>query len=158
MSEPLNASAVQAALADFKDPETGRAAMKMDQIRNIRVDGMNVSLTLALTTHSAILWPDVEQALQERLKAEFPQLGSVKIERAVHARPPQKQGPIGLAVKTVVAVGSGKGGVGKSTIAACLAFALHRAGSKVGLVDADVYGPSIPHLTGTSGHGVQVKD
>jgi ATP-binding protein involved in chromosome partitioning len=154
-NERLDAAAVQAALADFKDPETGRAAMRMDQIRDIRVDGNTVSLTFALTSHSAILWPDVEQALEERLTVQFPQLQAVKINRAVHIRPPQKQGPGGLAVKTVIAIGSGKGGVGKSTIAACLAFALHRAGSQVGLVDADVYGPSIPHLTGTTGQGVQ---
>ncbi len=67
-----------------------------------------------------------------------------------HARPPQKLGEIGVACKSVIAVGSGKGGVGKSTIAASLAIGLRRAGSKVGLMDADVYGPSIPHLLGVN--------
>jgi ATP-binding protein involved in chromosome partitioning len=75
---------------------------------------------------------------------------SVSIELTEFARPPQKIGQIGLAAKTVVAVGSGKGGVGKSTIAAALALGLSRAGSKVGLMDADVYGPSIPHLLGVN--------
>ena len=59
-------------------------------------------------------------------------------------------GEIGLAAKSVIAVGSGKGGVGKSTIAASLAYGLTRAGCQVGLMDADVYGPSIPHLIGSS--------
>ena len=71
------------------------------------------------------------------------------MELAVHQRKPEKLGEIGLAAKTVVAVGSGKGGVGKSSIAAYLAFGLRRAGCEVGLMDADVYGPSIPHLLGS---------
>ena len=65
-------------------------------------------------------------------------------------RPPEKIGEIGLTAKSVIAVGSGKGGVGKSTIAASLALGLARAGSQVGLMDADVYGPSIPHLLGVN--------
>jgi ATP-binding protein involved in chromosome partitioning len=69
---------------------------------------------------------------------------------AVHERPAEKVGEIGLAAKTVIAIGSGKGGVGKSTIAAFLAFGLARAGCKVGLMDADIYGLSIPHLIGSS--------
>jgi ATP-binding protein involved in chromosome partitioning len=75
---------------------------------------------------------------------------------APHARPLEKIGQIGLAVKSVVAVGSGKGGVGKSTIAACLALGLKRAGARVGLLDADVYGPSIPQLMGTAERPVLV--
>ncbi len=79
----------------------------------------------------------------------MPQLSEVDIELAEHHRPPQKLGEIGLEAKAVIAVGSGKGGVGKSTIAAALAIGLARAGAKVGLMDADVYGPSIPQLLGT---------
>jgi ATP-binding protein involved in chromosome partitioning len=141
---------IEAALADFPDPETGRPALKMQQIRDIQVEGSEVSLTVALSTHSAPLWSDVQQRIEERLRTRVPALSSVHIQRAVHNRPPQKLGEIGLTVKSVIAIGSGKGGVGKSTVAASLAFALHQAGCKVGLMDADVYGPSIPHLTGTS--------
>src|SRR6185295_10544274 len=72
------------------------------------------------------------------------------VNLAVHERPPAKIGQIGLTAKSVVAVGSGKGGVGKSTIAASIALGLARAGSSVGLMDADVYGPSIPHLLGVN--------
>ncbi len=63
----------------------------------------------------------------------------------------EKIGEIDLAAKSVIAIGSGKGGVGKSSIAAFLAYGLSRAGCKVGLLDADVYGPSIPHLIGAQG-------
>jgi ATP-binding protein involved in chromosome partitioning len=67
-----------------------------------------------------------------------------------HVRRPERIGQIGLSAKSVIAVGSGKGGVGKSTIAVSVALGLKRAGCKVGLMDADVYGPSIPHLVGVS--------
>ena len=68
-----------------------------------------------------------------------------------HERPPVAIGQIGLQVKSVIAVGSGKGGVGKSTVAASIALTLAKSGAKVGLMDADVYGPSLPHLLGMSG-------
>ncbi len=146
----IDAAALNEALADFPDPETGRSALKLNQIRDVKISGNDVRLTVALTTYAQILWPDVEEALAARLRSRLPQLGQVTIDRATHERPPQKLGQIGLTAKSVIAVGSGKGGVGKSTIAACLAYALQQAGSKVGLMDADVYGPSIPQLTGTS--------
>ena len=79
----------------------------------------------------------------EHLRRRLPRL-TVTVEIVAHARKPEKLGEIGLTAKTVMAVGSGKGGVGKSSIAAYLAYGLRRAGCEVGLMDADVYGPSIP--------------
>ncbi len=142
---------VQQALADFPDPETGRSALQAGQIRDIQVNDGVVSLTLALTTHSAPLWADTQQALEQTLRTALPQVQTVQIAHAVHDRPPMKVGEIGLAAKSVIAVGSGKGGVGKSTVATSLAIGLQRAGCAVGLMDADVYGPSIPHLLGIHG-------
>ena len=142
---------VQQALATFKDPETGRSALRLDQIRDIQVSDGVVSLTLALSTHSAPLWVETQQALEQTLRTAVPQVGAVRITRVVHDRPAQKLGEIGLSAKSVIAVGSGKGGVGKSTIAASLAVGLKRAGCTVGLMDADVYGPSIPQLLGLQG-------
>ncbi|MBM3998212.1 MAG: Mrp/NBP35 family ATP-binding protein [Planctomycetes bacterium] len=151
MPEPLlDVESVREALADFPDPETGRGALAMDQIRDVRVTGSDLRMTVALTSHSRILWPDVEHAIEARLRGHFADLGRLTIDRADHARPPMKLGEIGLAAKSVIAVGSGKGGVGKSTISVSLAYALLDAGSRVGLMDADVYGPSVPQLTGTS--------
>jgi ATP-binding protein involved in chromosome partitioning len=106
------------------------------------------SLTLALSTHSAPLWQETRQRLADYVRTRLPGVTDVNIEMAVHERPPQKLGQVGLTAKSVIAVGSGKGGVGKSTIAATVALGLKRAGSKVGLLDTDVYGPSIPHLLG----------
>jgi ATP-binding protein involved in chromosome partitioning len=87
----------------------------------------------------------------------WPEVQDVAIAHTEIARPVEPIGQIGLTAKSVVAVGSGKGGVGKSTIAVSIALGLARAGSRVGLMDADVYGPSIPHLLGLSGRP-QVED
>ncbi|MBC8868551.1 MAG: Mrp/NBP35 family ATP-binding protein [Planctomycetes bacterium] len=150
----IDVAAVEAAVADFKDPESGRGILKFEQIKDIQIADSQLSLTLALTTWSAPLWKETQDAVEEKLRVAFPQLTSVSVKLAVQERPPQKMGEIGLTAKSVIAIGSGKGGVGKSTIAACLAFALKRAGCQVGLLDSDVYGPSIPHLLGVRDRAV----
>ncbi|MEX2121994.1 MAG: Mrp/NBP35 family ATP-binding protein [Pirellulales bacterium] len=139
---------VLAALSEMKDPETGRSLTQQEQVRDVRVAGRSLSLTLALTTHSAPLWKQVQAQCAELLKSRFPAFEQVEVSLGIHHRPPLKLGEIGLAAKSVMAVASGKGGVGKSTIAASMAYGLKRAGCQVGLMDADVYGPSIPHLIG----------
>ncbi len=146
----VDVSAVMAALNDFPDPETGQGVTETGQLHDVQVAGDSLSLTLALTTHSAILRDETQTRLGQLLRERFPALKNVKVNLAVHERPAQKLGQIGLAAKSVVAVGSGKGGVGKSTIAATIALGLAQAGSRVGLMDADVYGPSIPHLLGVN--------
>ncbi|MCG8586920.1 MAG: Mrp/NBP35 family ATP-binding protein [Pirellulales bacterium] len=153
-----NIAAVETVLADFKDPETGRSAMEMEQIANVEVHDGELSLTLALSSHSAPIADDVCNDLEAEIRRRLPQLSNVTINRAVHERPPQKLGEIGLMAKSVIAVGSGKGGVGKSTIATSLALALQRFGCKVGLMDADVYGPSVPHLLGLTGKPEAVEN
>lgn len=80
-----------------------------------------------------------------------PTLTQVDVQYGLDIKGPQSGGSVGLRAKNVIAVGSGKGGVGKSTVAASLAYALQSLGANVGLLDADVYGPSIPHLTGAVG-------
>ncbi|MGD9646961.1 MAG: P-loop NTPase [Pirellulales bacterium] len=147
--ENISRAEVERTLADFQDPETGRSVWKLEQVRDLQVSGRRISLTLALTTHSAPLWKETRAELIERLERAFPG-AEVRVELATHERPAERLGEIGLAAKSVVAVGSGKGGVGKSTIAASLAYGLRRAGCKVGLMDADVYGPSVPHLIGVN--------
>ena len=152
MSNPtLSADAVKTALADLKDPESGRDVVTMNQVRDITINGSEVSFVLELTTHSSVLWQETQAEAVELVKRRFPASTAVNVELAVHDRKPGKLGQIGLTAKSVIAVGSGKGGVGKSTIAASIAYTLARAGAKVGLMDADVYGPSIPHLVGVSG-------
>jgi len=146
----VTAADVTKALADFHDPETGRPVTEVGQVRDIAVDGGRVSLTLALTTMSAPLWKETQADCAALLKQKLPAATEIDVKLGVHERKPQPLGEIGVTAKCVIAVGSGKGGVGKSTIAASIAYGLHLAGAKVGLMDADVYGPSIPHLIGVN--------
>ncbi len=146
----VDREAVLAALSGFPDPETGADMAASGRVRDVKVDGNSASLVLALSSHSAILHDETWRRVEQLLKQRFPQLTKITITLAGHETPVEKIGQIGLPAKSVVAVGSGKGGVGKSTIAATLALGLARAGSRVGLMDADVYGPSIPHLLGVN--------
>lgn len=148
MSATPDAATLQAALAEFKDPETGRSIHDFDQLIIEEVSGDSAKLTLKLTSFVAPLWEETRRALAERVQTKFPELKNVAVTVKELVRPPQPLGQIGLTAKAVIAVGSGKGGVGKSTIAASIALGLKRAGCKVGLMDADVYGPSVPHLLG----------
>ena len=155
--EQITAADVTRALGDFQDPETGRPVTEMGQIQDVRVDGNRASLTLALTTFAAPLWEDCRQDCADIVRRALPGLAEVTVKLAIHERPAERIGEIGLAAKSVIAVGSGKGGVGKSTIAASIAYGLNKAGAKVGLMDADVYGPSIPHLIGVN-HRPEIID
>jgi len=136
-------------LDDFQDPELGRSIVRLDQVREIDISDTRVKITLGLTSFSAPLWPELRDEICSLLRARIHAEVEWDLAIEVFARPAEKLGPIGLQAKYVIAIGSGKGGVGKSTIAAALALSLSRAGCKVGLMDADVYGPSIPHLLGS---------
>lgn len=148
--QPLTTKTLEEALDGFHDPETGRSIVKMGQVHGLELNGSKASITLGLTTYAAPLWEEIRNELAGYVRQKLPALSEVSVEVERHERPAERIGEIGLAAKSVIAVGSGKGGVGKSTIAAIIAYGLMRAGAKVGLMDADVYGPSIPHLLGTS--------
>ena len=144
----INPANVEKVLAQFKDPETGRGVVQQKQIRDLKVAGKSIAFTLALTTHSAPLWEESRAAVARLVRENFPDVADLEVKLAVHERPPMKLGQIGWAAKSGSAGGSGKGGVGKSTVATSIAYGLSRAGCRVGLMDADVYGPSVPHLLG----------
>jgi ATP-binding protein involved in chromosome partitioning len=153
MSSEVTTADVEKVLAEFKDPETGRSVTQTQQVRDINLADGKLSLTLALTSHSAAIKQETQERLGDLLRRRFPSLAEITVNLGTHERPPVKIGQIGLTAKSVIAVGSGKGGVGKSTIAATIALGLKRAGSKVGLLDADIYGPSIPTLLGIADAG-----
>jgi ATP-binding protein involved in chromosome partitioning len=139
---------VESALGELLDPETGRSFARMEQIHEVAIHGNSVEVVLGLTTWSSLLWDETRQEAERLLRDRLPVKGDVRVRIVEHKRPPEPIGEIGLTAKSVIAVGSGKGGVGKSTIAASLAYGLKNAGAAIGLMDADVYGPSIPHLLG----------
>lgn len=146
----ITTQAVRQALSELRDPETGRMLGKTDQVGEVNTSDHSVDCVVKLCTHSFPISDEFVDHVQERLKVRFP-VASISVRIAEHERPPAAIGQIGLQVKSVIAVGSGKGGVGKSTVAASIALTLSKLGAKVGLMDADVYGPSIPHLLGMSG-------
>ena len=114
MSTPVSSDDIRQALADFPDPETGRNAIQMNQLVDVRVDGPKAVVRFAVTTHSFPIWTDVEQNLIQRIRQALPQIESVEVERAEHHRPAPKVGELGVPARSIVAVGSGKGGVGKT--------------------------------------------
>jgi ATP-binding protein involved in chromosome partitioning len=145
-----NEQAIREILDAHPDPETGRPMGSMGQVVSLAVQGDSVTAEIGLSTHSLPIKEDVAAAIESKIVAAEPG-ASVSISFREHPRPAARIGQTALRAKSVIAVGSGKGGVGKSTVAAALALCLRRLGSKVGLMDADVYGPSIPHLLGLSG-------
>ncbi len=149
MPLPFTEPAVRNALASFQDPETGRSAMQLEQIHRLELGDGKLTVTLGLTTWAAPLWTEIGEELAVFLRGRFPDQ-TIEVNVEEHNRPPEPAGQLGLMAKSVIAVGAGKGGVGKSTIAAYLACGLARAGAKVGLMDANVYGPSVAHLFGVT--------
>jgi ATP-binding protein involved in chromosome partitioning len=141
------------ALKGVKDPDIGRDLVDLGMIKDIRIDGGTVALTVNLTTPAcplkAQIERDVRTALQGRLAGDW--TFQINMTAEVRGRGGAPQTGDIPGIKNVIAVGSGKGGVGKSTMAAAVAYGLKSYGARVGLMDADVYGPSIPHLVGASG-------
>lgn len=137
-------------LRRVKDPELGRDIVSLGMVREVTVEGDRVALTVVLTTPACPLTERIEADIRAALQA-LPGVRTVDLRLTAqvpaHAR---LQTMEGLTIKNILAVGSGKGGVGKSTVAANLAVALAGMGAVVGLMDADVYGPNIPEMLGVS--------
>ena len=142
---------LQSALETFKDPETGKPVSKTGQVTDwVVTDGL-ARCRLSLTSLVAPIATEIADRLKDHLMARVPGLKQVEVTLESLYRPAAALGQVGLRAKAVIAVAAGKGGVGKSTLAASMALTLERMGAKVGLVDADVYGPSIPHMLGLEG-------
>ena len=133
----------------LKDPEIGRGFGELDMFKGASVTDSNVTIKIELPTPAYPQKERISDAIKAALKQADPSVGTVNVELSAVVRGSMSGGAIGLRAKNVIAVGSGKGGVGKSTVAATLAFGLTSLGCKVGLMDADVYGPSIPHMVGS---------
>ncbi|MHB9026909.1 MAG: Mrp/NBP35 family ATP-binding protein [Armatimonadota bacterium] len=142
---PINKEQVLAALDTVMDPELNRSLVAAGMIHDVEIDGGAVRFTLELTTPACPMRNMLRDAADEAVRA-LPGVTSVDIKITSRVRSAGKGEELLPQVCNVIAVASGKGGVGKSTVAANIAVALAQSGAKTGLLDLDIYGPSIPLL------------
>jgi ATP-binding protein involved in chromosome partitioning len=141
--------AVLQALSTVKDPELHRDLVSLGMIRDVKIEGANVSFEVLLTTPACPLKSRIEQECREAV-SRIPGMGTVSVRMGATVAKPRAAAPTGRipGVAHTIAVASGKGGVGKSTLSVNLAVALAETGARVGLLDADIYGPSVPVMMG----------
>src|SRR5262245_6321954 len=138
------------ALSVVRDPDLHRDIVALGFVKDLTIDGGHVAFTIELTTPAC----PVKDQMRDQARAAVMQVPGVtnvdvrmsaRVREAVGADGPRQSLP---GVKNVIAVGAGKGGVGKTTVSVNLAIALARCGSRVGLVDGDIYGPNVPIMLG----------
>jgi ATP-binding protein involved in chromosome partitioning len=150
---PVTEPAVLDALRPIIDPDFGKSIVDLGFVKNLRIEGSRVSFDIELTTPACPVKAEFERAARERVSA-LDGVEEVEVAMTANTRRAathQSDAAVLPGVRNTLAVASGKGGVGKSTVAINLALSLARSGASVGVMDADVYGPSLPLLTGVHG-------
>jgi ATP-binding protein involved in chromosome partitioning len=147
---PLTESNVLQVLKAVQDPDLHRDIVTLNFVKNLKISGRNVSFTLELTTPACPVRDQFKSECERVIRNAIADVGTIDVQMtaSVGAHTNQQKDLILPGVKNTIAVASGKGGVGKSTVAVNLAVSLALDGATVGLVDADVYGPSIPLMFG----------
>src|SRR5215472_3251001 len=148
---PVEQASVLEALKIVQDPDLHRDIVSLGFIKDLRIDANRVAFTIELTTPAC----PVKDQMRDQARAAVmavPGVSSVDVQMSARVRDAMLGGEGGRAalpgVKNIIAVGAGKGGVGKTTVAVNLAIALAKAGGKVGMIDADIYGPNVPIMLG----------
>ena len=145
------------ALAQVMDPSSGQDIITMSMVRDLTVDGNNINFAIELPSLNTEYKSDLNFACIAAVQEVYPE---ANVNVHMIGRTPQSQQPTNPLshIKNIIAVASGKGGVGKSTVAVNLALGLKELGAKVGILDADLYGPSIPTMLGLQGQRPKVQN
>lgn len=144
------------ALRTVQDPELHKDIVTLGMVKDVQISGHHVKVRVELTTPGCPLKEVIERDVTQALRAAGAERVQVELTAQVRG-PAQPRKDVLPQVKNVIGVGAGKGGVGKSTLAVNLAVGLVRCGARVGLMDGDVYGPSMPTMLGVKGVTPQVR-
>ncbi|HEX5823902.1 MAG TPA: Mrp/NBP35 family ATP-binding protein [Candidatus Limnocylindrales bacterium] len=151
MPTTLTEATILDALRQVQEPELGRDIVTLNMVKAIEIEGSRVAFTIELTTPACPLKDEIEGNARTVLAGIGAEAIEITWGAMVRRATPQQAEAILPNVKNVIAVASGKGGVGKSTVSVNLAVALAQAGAQVGLLDADITGPNIPMMLGVTG-------